>query len=164
MIPNTSKRISARFYRNNESCGFGSARDFRSKERKAGSVRMESAAHAWMRRWGDGWDLTWFTHSILHPHTFKFPPQPPSPRWWSAHSAADDVPPPGLMLAAWFQVGDVHLHRLDLLVFGRNGADLVGHLVSFHRDVLALNTGRENKTNMKSRTYKKKTPSGFGPT
>lgn len=54
------------------------------------------------------------------------------------HSAGDDVPRPGLMFCARLEVGDVDLHRLDLLVLGRDGADFVAQLVSFHRHVLAL--------------------------
>lgn len=42
------------------------------------------------------------------------------------------------MLRAWLQVGDGDLHRLDLLVFGGDGADFVAHLVSLHRHILAL--------------------------
>ena len=40
-------------------------------------------------------------------------------------------------------MGYGHLHRLDLLVFGRDGAEFVAHLVAFHRHVLALNAGGE---------------------
>lgn len=40
-------------------------------------------------------------------------------------------------------MGYGHLHRLDLLVFGRDGADFVAHLVAFHRHVLALNAGAD---------------------
>lgn len=53
-------------------------------------------------------------------------------------SLADDVAAPGLVLGARFQVGDGDLHGLDLLVFGRDGAQFVAHLVALHRDVLAL--------------------------
>lgn len=51
-------------------------------------------------------------------------------------SFADDVAAPGLVLGAGFQVGNGDLHSLDLLVFGRDGAQFVAHLVALHRDVL----------------------------
>lgn len=54
------------------------------------------------------------------------------------HSAGDDMPRPGLVLYPRLEVGDGDLHCLDLLVFGRDGADLVAHLVSLYRHVLAL--------------------------
>lgn len=53
-------------------------------------------------------------------------------------SFADDVAAPGLVLGPRFEVGDGDLHGLDLLVFGRDGAQFVAHLVALHRDVLAL--------------------------
>lgn len=82
--------------------------------------------------------------------TITDPPPPPSlptpARSQTARSAADDVATPGLMLGSWFEVGDGHLHRLDLLMFGREGADLVGHFVAFDRNVLSLNAaGGEKK-------------------
>lgn len=49
---------------------------------------------------------------------------------------ADDVAGPGLVLGARRQVGDDHLHGLQLLVLGRDGTHLVGDLVAFHRHVL----------------------------
>lgn len=60
-------------------------------------------------------------------------------------SAADDVSCPGLVFGSRVEVGYGHLHRLDLLIFGRDGADFVAHLVAFHRHILALNAGRERK-------------------
>lgn len=56
-----------------------------------------------------------------------------------ARSLADDMAAPGLVLGARFQVGDGDLHSLDLLVFGRDGAQFVAHLVALYWDVLALN-------------------------
>lgn len=50
------------------------------------------------------------------------------------------------MFGSRVQMGDGHLHRLDLLIFGRDGADFVAHLVAFHRHVLALDAGGEEKT------------------
>lgn len=55
-----------------------------------------------------------------------------------ARSFADDVAAPGLVLGARFEVSDGDLHSLDLLVFGRDGAQFVAHLVAINRDVLAL--------------------------
>lgn len=52
---------------------------------------------------------------------------------------ADDLTRPGLVLGAWVQVCDDHLHCLDLLVLRRDGTHLVGDLVPFHRHILALN-------------------------
>lgn len=43
------------------------------------------------------------------------------------------------MFGSRLKVGYGHLHSLDLLVLGRDGADFVAHLVAFHRHVLALN-------------------------
>lgn len=60
-------------------------------------------------------------------------------------SAADDASRPGLVFGARLEVGYGHLHRLDLLVFGRDGADFVAHLVTFHRHILALDAGGEGK-------------------
>lgn len=55
-----------------------------------------------------------------------------------AWSLADDMAAPGLVLGARFQMGDGDLHSLDLLVFGRDGAQFVAHLVALHWDILAL--------------------------
>lgn len=46
---------------------------------------------------------------------------------------------PRLVLGARGQVGDHHLHCLQLLVLGRDGAHLVGDLVACHGNVLAFN-------------------------
>lgn len=54
-------------------------------------------------------------------------------------SGADDVPRPRLVLGARGQVSDHHLHCLQLLVLGRDGAHLVGDLVACHGNVLAFN-------------------------
>lgn len=54
---------------------------------------------------------------------------------------ADDVAGPGLVLGARRQVGDDHLHGLQLLMLGRDGAHLIGDLVAFHRDVLPFHIG-----------------------
>lgn len=62
---------------------------------------------------------------------------------WSAGLGADDLTWPGLVLGAWIQVGDDHVHSLDLLVFGGDGAHLVRDLVPFHRHVLSLDAVRE---------------------
>lgn len=45
---------------------------------------------------------------------------------------------PRLVLCVRGQVGEHHLHSLELLVLGWNGANFVCHLVSFHWDVLPL--------------------------
>lgn len=50
------------------------------------------------------------------------------------------MPRPGLVLGPRSQVGDHHLHRLQLLVLRRDGAHLVGDLVACHRNVLAFDT------------------------
>lgn len=71
-------------------------------------------------------------------------PAPPSPkvslkprRRGSCRSlVADDVPGPGLVLGPWCQVGDDHLHSLQLLILGRDRAHLIGDLVAFHRNIL----------------------------
>lgn len=47
---------------------------------------------------------------------------------------------PGLVLGARRQVRDDHLHGLQLLVLGRDGAHLIGDLVAFHGDVLPFHT------------------------
>lgn len=54
-------------------------------------------------------------------------------------SLADDVAAPGLVLGARFEVGNGDLHGLDLLIFGRDGAHFVAHLIALHRDILSLN-------------------------
>lgn len=46
---------------------------------------------------------------------------------------------PRLVLGARGQVSDHHLHCLQLLVLGRDGAHLVGDLVACHGNVLAFN-------------------------
>lgn len=48
---------------------------------------------------------------------------------------------PGLVLGARRQVGDDHLHSLQLLVLGWDGAHLIGDLITFHRDVLPFHIG-----------------------
>lgn len=48
---------------------------------------------------------------------------------------------PGLVLGARCQVSDDHLHGLQLLVLGRDGAHLIGDLVAFHGDVLPFHVG-----------------------
>lgn len=48
---------------------------------------------------------------------------------------------PGLVLGARSQMGDDHLHGLQLLVLGGDGAHLVGDLVAFHGDVLPFHVG-----------------------
>ena len=54
---------------------------------------------------------------------------------------------PGLVLGARRQVGDDHLHGLQLLVLGRDGAHLIGDLIAFHGDVLPLHAvGRGEST------------------
>ena len=45
---------------------------------------------------------------------------------------------PGLVLGARGQMGDDHLHGLQLLVLGGDGAHLIGDLVAFHGDILPL--------------------------
>ena len=58
---------------------------------------------------------------------------------------ADDLPGPGLVLGSWVQVGDHHLHCLDLLVLGRDGAHLVRDFISFHGHVFPINTVRGDR-------------------
>lgn len=58
---------------------------------------------------------------------------------------ADDLTRPGLVLGAWIQVGDHHIHSLELLVLGGDGTYLVCDLVPFHRHVLALDAVGETK-------------------
>lgn len=48
---------------------------------------------------------------------------------------------PGLVLGARRQVGDDHLHGLQLLVLGRDGTHLVGNLIAFHGDILPFHIG-----------------------
>lgn len=60
-------------------------------------------------------------------------------------SAADDTSSPGLMFGSRLEVGYGHLHRLDRLQLGRDGADFVAHLVPFHGHVFALDAGQEWK-------------------
>lgn len=64
--------------------------------------------------------------------------------WVSSEGlGADDLTRPSLMLASRLRVGDHHLHCLDLLHLGGDGAHLVRHLVPFHGHVLALNAVSE---------------------
>lgn len=49
------------------------------------------------------------------------------------------------MLGSWVEVGDGQLHCLDLLIFGRDGADLVADLVTLHRHILPLDIGDVHK-------------------
>lgn len=60
-------------------------------------------------------------------------------------SAADDTSSPGLMFGSRLEVSYGHLHRLDRLQLGRDGADFVAHLVPFYGHVFALNAGQEQK-------------------
>lgn len=43
------------------------------------------------------------------------------------------------MFGSRVEVGDVHLHCLDLLMFGGDGADFVAHRIALHWHILALN-------------------------
>lgn len=78
-------------------------------------------------------------------------PAPPSPkvslkprrRGPCRSLVADDVPGPGLVLGPWCQVGDDHLHSLQLLILGRDRAHLIGDLVAFHRNILPFYTAGE---------------------
>lgn len=56
---------------------------------------------------------------------------------------------PRLVFGSRVQVGDGHLHGLDLLVLGGDGADLVAHLVALHRHVLALDAATETETRIR---------------
>lgn len=58
---------------------------------------------------------------------------------------ADDLTGPGLVLSAWIQVGDHHIHSLELLVLGGDRTHLVCDLIPFHRHVLALDAVGETK-------------------
>lgn len=49
---------------------------------------------------------------------------------------AHNLAGPRLVGSVWGQLGEHHLHGLELLVLGRNGAHLVGHLVTLHWNVL----------------------------
>lgn len=53
------------------------------------------------------------------------------------------------MFGPRLKVGDGDLHRLNLLMFGRDGADFIAHLVSFHRHVLTLDAGRGMEKDLK---------------
>ena len=73
-------------------------------------------------------------------------PRAREPRCLRPLLGADDVAGPGLVLGARRQVGDDHLHGLQLLVLGRDGAHLIGDLVAFHGDILPLHAaGRGEK-------------------
>lgn len=54
---------------------------------------------------------------------------------------AHDLAGPRLVGSVWSQLGEHHLHGLELLVLGRDRAHLVGHLVAFHWHVLPLDAG-----------------------
>lgn len=51
---------------------------------------------------------------------------------------SDDVSRPCLVLGSRGQVGYHQFHRLFLLMFGRNAADLVGDLIALYRDVFSF--------------------------
>lgn len=54
---------------------------------------------------------------------------------------AHDLARPRLVGSMWGQLGEHHLHGLEFLVLGWDGAHLVGHLVAFHGHVLPLDAG-----------------------
>lgn len=86
---------------------------------------------------------------------FKLPIPPtglvdPTAPHESRPSAADNVSRPGLVYDSRLEVSYGRLHRLDLLVFGRDGADLVAHLVALHWHILALDAGGEEETQIQS--------------
>lgn len=60
-------------------------------------------------------------------------------------SAADDTSSPGLMFGSRLEVGYGHLHRLDRLQLGRDGADFVAHLVPFYGHIFPLDAGQQRK-------------------
>lgn len=49
------------------------------------------------------------------------------------------------MLRPWVQMNDLHLHGLDLQVFGWDPGDFVCDLISFYWDILALDIRDVNK-------------------
>lgn len=53
------------------------------------------------------------------------------------------------MFASGLEVGYGHLHRLDLLIFRRDGADFVAHLITFYRHILPFDAGQEEKEKLK---------------
>lgn len=60
-------------------------------------------------------------------------------------SAADDASGPGLVFGSWLEMGYGHLHRLDRLKLGRDGADFVADLITFDGHVFPLDAGWEWK-------------------
>ena len=67
---------------------------------------------------------------------------PPSAAGTGAPSlGAHNLAGPRLVGSVRGQLGEHHLHSLELLVLGRDRAHFVGHLVAFHRHVLPLDAG-----------------------
>ena len=83
---------------------------------------------------------------VLPPPAPGVSPEPGGPGCLRSLLGTDDVAGPGLVFGARRQVGDDHLHGLQLLVLGRDGAHLVGDLVAFHGDVLPLHAVGRGKT------------------
>ena len=83
---------------------------------------------------------------VLPPPAPGVSPEPGGPGCLRPLLGTDDVAGPGLVFGARRQVGDDHLHGLQLLVLGRDGAHLIGDLVAFHGDVLPLHAVGRGKT------------------
>lgn len=62
-----------------------------------------------------------------------------------AELGADHLSGPGLMLRSGCNVGDDHLHSLDLQILGRHRAHFVGHLIPLHWHIFTLNVWDVNK-------------------
>lgn len=89
------------------------------------------------------------SHTSQLSQTLSLSPPPPRLQTELAHVdstrslGSNYLPGPCLVLCVRGQVGEHHLHSLELLVLGWNGANFVCDLVSFHGDVLPLDAGRE---------------------
>lgn len=59
---------------------------------------------------------------------------------------AHDLARPRLVGSVWGQLCEHHLHSLELLILGRDGAHLVGHFVAFHWHVLSLDAGGQERS------------------
>lgn len=82
------------------------------------------------------------------------PPTPLPSHQRGSGSAVDGAPRPGFVFGPRFEMGDGHLHCLDLLEFRRDAANLVAHFIAFHRHILALDAEERETEGFKPRFYR----------
>lgn len=106
--------------------------------------QVEAHIHSHKHRQTGGQTSTpkgWVSSTVGAQAGCCLPPRGDTPTCLGSHNLAR----PCLVGGVGSQLGEHHLHSLKLLVLGGDGTNLVGHLVSFHRHVLPLDAGGQNR-------------------